>query len=116
MTVDSYIVSIIDSHSEKWDIYFSEETSDYIKMHVKTGIIACGIKYEPSLGKRLYQVNNIIPLDWTKVKSEDIYDRDGTFINTLWSRGDQFQYSTRETLVFNPSIIRDIKLNSIINK
>ena len=97
-------------------MYFSEENSDYIKMQINTGIFAFGIKYEPSLGKRLYQVNIIIPLDWTKVKSENIYDRDGTFINTLWSRGGPFQYSSRETLIFNPSIIREIKLDSIINK
>ena len=54
-------------------------------------------------------------LDIDKVKSKDIYEG-VEFINTIYSYDgtDNFKYAERETILFDKSTIRNLKLNHII--
>ena len=88
MKVVSYIESIIDVHQKIYGIYFHSIHREYIQDQVNKGIYAFQVIYEPG--------------------GEE-------FFNKLWSYdGKRFQWSDTETLVFDPSKIRDIKLEEII--
>lgn len=113
MKVVSYIESIIDMHQKEHGIYFHSIHREYIQDQVNKGIYAFQVIYVDDFGSQTKQINN---LDCSLLKSKDIYEPGGEeFFNKTWAYdGKRFQWSDTETLVFNPSKIRDIKLEEII--
>ncbi len=131
MKVVSYIESIIDTHQKIYGIYFHSNHREYIQDQVNKGIYAFQVIYVDDFGshrlgyydskllqkiivRSTKQINN---LDYSLLKSKNIYEPGGEeFFNKLWAYdGERFQWSDTETLVFDPSKIRDIKLEEIIN-
>ena len=117
MKVVSYIESIIDMHQKEHGIYFHSIHREYIQDQVNKGIYAFQVIYVECLPllkeNQTKQINN---LDCSLLKSKNIYEPGGEeFFNKLWAYdGKRFQWSDTETLVFDPSKIRDIKLEEII--
>ena len=119
MKVVSYIESIIDMHQKEHGIYFHSIHREYIQDQVNKGIYAFQVIYVVEsnsghdIGTVSKQINN---LDCSLLKSKNIYEPGGEeFFNKLWAYdGKRFQWSNTETLVFDPSKIRDIKLEEII--
>lgn len=118
MKVVSYIESIIDMHQKEHGIYFHSIHREYIQDQVNKGIYAFQVIYVDDFGRLIKaphtkQINN---LDCSLLKSKNIYEPGGEeFFNKLWAYdGKRFQWSDTETLVFDPSKIRDIKLEEII--
>lgn len=114
MKVVSYIESIIDMHQKIHGIYFHSIHREYIQDQVNKGIYAFQVIYvDDDLGSNTKEIKN---LDYSLLKSKNIYEPGGEeFFNKLWSYdGKRFQWSDTETLVFDPSKIRDIKLEEII--
>ena len=119
MKVVSYIESVIDIHQKEHGIYFHTIHREYIQEQVNKGIYAFQVIYvghnssNGLLAQTTKQINN---LDCSLLKSKNIYEPGGEeFFNKLWAYdGKRFQWSDTETLVFDPSKIRDIKLEEII--
>ena len=113
MKVVSYIDSIIDMHQKEHGIYFHSIHREYIQDQVNKGIYAFQVIYVDDLGSQTKEIKN---LDYSLLKSKNIYEPGGEeFFNKLWAYdGKRFQWSDTETLVFDPSKIRDIKLEEII--
>jgi hypothetical protein len=111
--VNNYIESIIDIHQEIHGIYFHNIHREYIKEQVNKGVYAFQVIYVDNSGSQTKEIKN---LDYSLLKSKNIYEPGGEeFFNKLWSYdGKRFQWSDTETLVFDPSKIRDIKLDEII--
>ena len=113
MKVVSYIESIIDMHQKEHGIYFHSIHREYIQEQVNKVIYAFQVIYVDDFRSQTKQINN---LDCSLLKSKNIYEPGGEeFFNKLWAYdGKRFQWSDTETLVFDPSKIRDIKLEEII--
>ena len=115
MKVVSYIESVIDAHQMEHGIYFHSIHREYIQEQVNKGVYAFQVIYvdDSQLLKWTKEIKN---LDHSLLKSKNIYEPGGEeFFNKLWSYdGERFQWSDTETLVFDPSKIRDIKLEEII--
>ena len=119
MKVVSYIESVIDAHQMEHGIYFHSIHREYIQEQINKGIYAFQVIYaddNSSNGLLSQTTKEIKNLDYSLLKSKNIYEPGGEeFFNKLWSYdGKRFQWSDTETLVFNPSKIRDIKLEEII--
>jgi hypothetical protein len=119
MTVKSYINSIIDNHQSNNSIYFDSESRDYIQTNIENGVFAFQIIYSPKSSDTssplfVLVVTLVKNLNYNKLLFRKGYE-DG--ISDMWSydNTDNYKYSERETLIFNPSIIRNIKLNQILN-
>jgi hypothetical protein len=128
MTVKRYINNIIDNHQSNNSIYFDLDSRDYIQRNIKNGIFAFQIIYsskspDPSLpvfgganGARIrlvLVVTLVKNLNYNKL----LFSKGYNGLSDMWSYdgGVRFQWSDTETLVFDPSIIRNIKLNQILN-
>jgi hypothetical protein len=114
MKAKEYIKEVIDNHEKihgGFDpLEFSELIRDEIEMNINNGIYAFQIIYNKN-----GQAELIKNLDYRLCIHENIL---GSFkaYNKMWSYdgGQRYQWSEMETLVFDPSIIRNIKLESIL--
>ena len=118
MTVKSYINNIIDNHQSNNSIYFDLDSREYIQRNIKNGIFAFQIIYspkspDPSLPLFVFVVTLVKNLNHNKL----LFFKGSEDLSNMWSYDgtDNYKYSERETLIFNPSIIRNIKLNQILN-
>jgi len=123
MTVKRYINNIIDNHQSNNSIYFDLDSRDYIQRNIKNGIFAFQIIYspniyspkspDPSLPLFVFVVTSVKNLNYNKL----LFSKGYNGLSDMWSYdgGVRFQWSDTETLVFDPSIIRNIKLNQILN-
>lgn len=117
MTIKSYVNNIIDNHQSNNSIYFDSKSRDYIQTNIENGIFAFQIIYslklsDSSLPLFVFVVTLVKNLNYNKL----LFSK-GHELSDMWSYdgGVRFQWSDRETLVFDPSIIRNIKLNQILN-
>ena len=118
MIVKSYINNIIDNHQSNNSIYFDLDSREYIQRNIKNGIFAFQIIYspkspDPSLPLFVFVVTLVKNLNYNKL----LFSKGYNGLIDMWSYdgGVRFQWSDTETLVFDPSIIRNIKLNQILN-
>ncbi len=121
MTIKEYIKETIDNHEKEFGIYFSGVTREGINEAIIKGIYAFNIIYDIQL-----KVHEIKYLDYKLC----IHERDLTELNLyltgqrdmghafslMWSYdgGQRYQWSEMETLVFDPSVIRNIKLEKVL--
>jgi len=114
MTVKNYIKEVIDSHEKEFGLYFSRTTRIEIESYVNKATYAFQLIYT-SGGGAGNLVNQIKFLDYNLCIHEDILGSPGR-VGNMWSYdgGQRYQWSEMETLVFDPSVIRNIKLEEII--
>ena len=114
MTVKSYINNIIDNHQSNNSIYFDSESRDYVQTNIENGIFAFQIIYSLRL-----DINEMLVVTLVKNLNHNklLFFKGIEDLSNMWSYDgtDNYKYSERETLIFNPSIIRNIKLNQILN-
>lgn len=123
MTFNSYINNIIDNHQSNNSIYFDSEYRDYIQTNIENAIFAFQIIYTDkgaaqtgSLKLDINEMSVVIlvkNLNYNKL----LFFKGNEDLSSMWSYDgtDNYKYSDSETLVFDPSIIRNIKLNQILN-
>jgi hypothetical protein len=113
MTVKNYIKGVIDNHQKihgGFDpLEFGELIRDEIERLINNGIYAFQIIYNNK-----GQVKLIKNLDYKSCIHEDILGSSNR--DKMWSYdgGQRYQWSEIETLIFDPSVIRNIKLEEII--
>jgi hypothetical protein len=123
MKSKEYIKEVIDNHEKihgGFDpLEFSELIRDEIEMNINNGIYAFQIIYNKN-----GQAELIKNLDYRLCIHENILGRNHKFgdggngicYNKMWSYdgGQRYQWSEIETLIFDPSVIRNIKIESIL--
>lgn len=111
MTIKEYIKDITDKHQKEFNIGFDIYVRDTIEKNINNGVYAFQVIYNGH-----NQVHAIKNLNYSLLKSEKRENTVGGYW-LVWSYdgGVRFQWSDSETLVFDPSIIRNIKLNQILN-
>ena len=114
-----YINDIINNHEKNYNLIFNESIRNEIEKNINDGIYAFQLIYHnysqvPPFHKMNRQVNEIKKLDHKLCIHEDYLTPWGS--NKMWSYdgGQRYQWSEEETLVFDPSIIRDIKIENIL--
>ncbi len=119
MILDNYIDSVLDEHELKYEIEIDTHIRKLIKSDIRNDIFAFQIIYRPTLGNHKYMmVTKIVkPLEISNIKSNDVYS-DDNFLNTIYSYDgtDNYKYSERETILFDKSIIRNFKLENILQR
>jgi hypothetical protein len=108
MRLENYISDIIKNHQNKFCIYFSLYARDTIKREINKGVYAFQLIYDDE-----YQVRKIINLDHNLC----IHENNLGVYGVMWSYdgGQRYQWTEWETLVFDPSVIRNIKLEELLN-
>ncbi len=123
--INNYIESIIDNHQKEFGLYFSVTSREVIHESINKGIYAFQLIYNnysqvPPFHKMNRRVEEIKYLDHKLCIHEDIFVHEDilgcTDKNKMWSYdgGQRFQWSEMETLIFDPSVIRNIKIESIL--
>ena len=106
----NYIESVIDNHQKKFGLYFSPTVRYVIIEDITKGnYYAFNIIYSDDM-----RVTELKYLDYKLCVFEDHLN---TFSqNKMWSYdgGKRYQWNEMETLIFDPSIIRNIKIESIL--
>jgi hypothetical protein len=112
--ISNYIESVIDNHQKEFALYFTRTTRFEIERYINKGTYAFQLIYTSGGGPGNL-VNEIKFLDHKLCVHEDILGSPGR-VGNMWSYdgGQRYQWSEMETLVFDPSIIRNIKLESIL--
>jgi len=116
MTIKNYIRETIDEHENKWKVFFNSEICNAIHDGViNDGVYAFQIIY--SFDAFENNVEEIVTLDHKLcVHEKDLVElqRD---MGIMWSYdgGQRYQWSEMETLIFDPSVIRNIKLEKVLN-
>jgi hypothetical protein len=107
--INNYIESVIDNHEKEFGLYFNRTTREVIHDAINKGIYAFNIIYK--LGNLVYEIKF---LEHNLCVHEDILGSPGR--DKMWSYdgGQRYQWGEMETLVFDPSVIRNIKLESIL--
>jgi hypothetical protein len=107
--INNYIESVIDNHQKEFGLYFNRASREVIHDAINKGVYAFNIIYK--LGNLVYEIKF---LDYNLCVHEDILS--STSRNKMWSYdgGQRYQWGEMETLVFDPSVIRNIKLESIL--
>lgn len=113
MEISEYIRSEINKHLKKYKMHASNEDIDEMVTETLNGTYAFQLIYVDVYNElNDYKLHSFIPIDYKKivVKEESqynarVYSYDG---------GKRFQWFERETLIFDVSTIRNIKLNKII--
>lgn len=118
MCVEEYIRSEIYNHMEKYKIMVSKSDIEEMVEETMKGTYAFQIIYndlvDDSKEARMlnYSFYSFIGIDYRKIVFRD---EDETFYAKYsYDGGKRFQWSEIETLILNPSIIREMKLNKII--
>ena len=111
--INNYIESVINNHEKEFGLYFSRTTRIEIERYVNKATYAFQLIYTSESGPGNL-VNEIKFLDHNLCVHEDILGSSGR--DKMWSYdgGQRYQWSEMETLVFDPSVIRNIKLESIL--
>lgn len=114
--INNYIESVIDNHEKEFGLYFNRTTREVIHDAIIKGIYAFNIIYRSrttpyQLGNLVYEIKF---LEHNLCVHEDILGSPSR--NKMWSYdgGQRYQWGEMETLVFDPSVIRNIKLESIL--
>jgi hypothetical protein len=124
MNIKDYIKSEINKHEKIHEIYISDFFRNYILNGVENGIYAFHIIYHETIYHSSetetdlrYTVVKVTDLEHTKVKSISMIDHGGDILNKVYSiyGDDRFQWSEAETFLLDISIIRQFKLNDILN-
>jgi hypothetical protein len=117
--INNYIESIIDNHQKEFGLYFSGTAREVIHESINKGIYAFQLIYHnysqvPPFHKMNRQVEEIKKLDHKLCVHEDQLNTWSQ--NKMWSYdgGQRYQWSEMETLIFDPSLIRNIKIESIL--
>lgn len=99
--IEDFIKYELNYHKVKYNLRFSDENTSEILNYIKKGVYAFQLIYNEN-----QQVFLVIPLDWTKVTATlDCWSYDG---------GKNFKYSSIETLKFDVSKIRELKLSQLL--
>ena len=108
MTIKDYIKETIDTHEEKFRLRFSRSVRGDIERYINNGVYAFQFIY-----KWDHLVSELKPLDYKLC----IHERNINPNGTMWSydAGKRYQWTERETLVFDTSVIRNIKLEKVLN-
>jgi hypothetical protein len=111
--INNYIESIIDNHQKEFGLYFSGTAREVIHESINKGIYAFNIIYS-ELQSNDMRVTEIKYLDHNLCVHEDQLNTWSQ--NKMWSYdgGQRFQWTEMETLIFDPSVIRNIKIESIL--
>jgi len=111
MTIKNYIKETIDKHEKEFGLYFNRASREVIHEAITKGIYAFNVIYK--LGNLVYEIK---PLDHKLCVHEDILGSPGR-VGNMWSYdgGQRYQWSEMETLIFDPSVIRNIKLEKVLN-
>jgi hypothetical protein len=111
--ISNYIESVIDNHQKEFALYFTRTTRFEIERYINKGTYAFQLIYTSGGGPGNL-VNEIKFLDHKLCVHENILGSPGR--DKMWSYdgGQRYQWSEMETLVFDPSVIRNIKLESIL--
>ena len=110
--INNYIESVIDNHQKEFGLYFSGTSREVIHESINKGIYAFNLSIVSSLASSFdWRAIEIKYLDHKLCVHQDIFDA-----GNMWSYdgGKRYQWSEMETLVFDPSVIRNIKLESIL--
>ncbi len=116
MTIKSYIRATIDEHENKWRLFFNSEICNAIHDGViNKGIYAFQIIYSV-VDTFDNSVEEIKPLDHKLCVHEKDLTELQRDMGIMWSYdgGQRYQWSEMETLVFDPSVIRNIKLEVVL--
>jgi hypothetical protein len=107
--INNYIESVIDNHEKEFGLYFNRSSRKVIHDAINKGVYAFNIIYK--LGNLVYEIKF---LEHNLCVHEDILGSPSR--NKMWSYdgGQRYQWGEMETLVFDPSVIRNIKLESIL--
>jgi hypothetical protein len=111
-----YIKEVIDTHQRAFGIVYHKIHRDEIESYISKGIYAFQIIYDTLPDTVLYVIDLIKPLDYKLcVYESNSFDIWGA--KKMWSYdgGQRYQWSEMETLIFDSSIIRDIKIKSLLN-
>ena len=105
--VKNYIKEVIDNHQKLFGVDF-DIVRDTIEEEVNNGVYAFQIIYN-----NWSQVELIKNLDYNLC----IHEINLSHLGKMWSYdgGQRFQWSEMETLIFDPSVIRNIKIEEIIS-
>jgi hypothetical protein len=116
MTTKEYIKQTIDGHEKKWDIFFNSEICNIIHDNVNNGIYAFQIIYLFEAFEN--KVEDIKLLDHKLCVHEKDLNQTHKEMGIMWSYdgGQRYQWSEMETLIFDHVLIRDIKLNKLLNE
>jgi hypothetical protein len=116
MTIKSYIRETIDNHENKWRLFFNSEICNAIHDGViNKGIYAFQIIYSV-VDAFDNSVEEIKPLDHKLCVHEKDLTELQRDIGMMWSYdgGQRYQWSEMETLIFDASVIRNIKLEEVL--
>jgi hypothetical protein len=116
MTIKSYIRETIDNHENKWRLFFNSEICNAIHDGViNKGIYAFQIIYSV-VDAFDNSVEEIKPLDYKLCVHEKDLTELQRDMGIMWSYdgGQRYQWSEMETLVFDASLIRNIKLEEVL--
>jgi len=116
MTTKEYIKQTIDGHEKKWDIFFNSEICNIIHDNVNNGIYAFQIIYLFEAFEN--KVEDIKLLDHKLCVHEKDLNQTQKEMGIMWSYdgGQRYQWSEMETLIFDHALIRNIKLNKLLNE
>ena len=108
MTIKDYINETIDKHEKEFGLRFIRDVRIDVEKYINEGIYAFQFIY-----KYGQLVSEIKKLDQKLCVHESNINPNGT----MWSYdgGQRYQWSEMETLVFDSSLIRDIKLEKVLN-
>jgi len=114
--INNYIESVIDNHQKEFGLYFSGTSREVIHESINKGIYAFNIIYSAFQSSDDVRAIEIKYLDHKLCVHQDIFNAGNRKHPCLWSYdgGKRYQWSEMETLIFDPSIIRNIKLESIL--
>jgi hypothetical protein len=109
-----YITSVINNHEKNYNLIFNESIRNEIENNINDGIYAFQLIYFFDSEILENQIDEIKKLDHKLCIHEDYLTHWGS--NKMWSYdgGQRYQWSEVETLVFDTSIIRDIKIENIL--
>lgn len=108
----NYIESVIDYHQEKFGLYFSPTVRYVIIEDITKGnYYAFNIIYSDDM-----RVTELKYLDYKLCVHEADTFQSQWKKDKMWSYdgGKRYQWNEMETLIFDPSIIRNIKIESIL--
>ncbi len=109
-----YIKEVIYNHEKNYNSIFNESIRNEIEKNINDGIYAFQLIYFFDSEISEIQIKEIKKLDHKLCIHEDYLTPWGS--NKMWSYdgGQRYQWSEEETLVFDPSIIRNIKIENIL--
>lgn len=115
MEISQYIRDEIAKHMDKHRMLVRDEDIDEMVDEALKGTYAFQLIYnniDSEDGMFNYSLYSFIPIDYRKIVFRE--ETDQTSAAYSYDGGKRFQWFDTETLLLDPSIIREIKLNQII--